>query len=181
MISILAMKYARAFDESYEKGLSRTDVDNIYRSLDELKSNKDALAFLHLVPGASQMSVVLDSFLEHFGLDRILHSLIVLLGQHKRLWLVPEILEALCDLYKEEHRIITADVTSAQPLREDEKDTIKGVINRRFGNNAEIIYHIDKKLLAGIRIQTPDFLWEYSVDDHIRSIGRSLGVGYRGN
>lgn len=181
MVSLLATKYAHAFDASYKKGLSRSDIDNIYRSLHELKSNKDALAFLHHVPGAVQMSAVLDRFLEHFGLDRILHSLIILLGEHKRLWLMPEVLEALCNLYKEKNAIVTIVVSSAQPLMEDEKKAVQDSIKRQFGDNAEIVYHINKELIAGIRVQTPDFLWEYSVDDHIRSIGRSLGVVHHGN
>lgn len=181
MVSILAKKYAKAFVAAYKKQLTSDDMVNIDRSLRALKSNKAALAFLHLVPGACQMSHVFDRFLEHFGLDKILHGLIALLAEHKRLWLIPEILEALGQHYKESHGITSCIVTSAGDLDADQKAMTADIIAKKFGKNAEIIYRIDKRLIAGIRIQTPEVLWEHSVDTDIRDVCRSLGVVYCGN
>ncbi len=181
MVSLLAAKYARAFQHVYATRLTSNDIDAMQKTIALLAHKKDALSYLKIIPG-SLTSIVdaLKNFLAVQNLS-VLNGMVDLLASHKRLALLVDIMKALCELYNDEHNKIVFTIISAEELTQKHKKDIHSFLEHHFHKNVTLNYRIDKKLIAGIRIESQDFLWEYSVEAHLRNIGQSLGVMYRGN
>ncbi len=75
------------------------------------------------------------------------------------------------DLYCEANHIIRADVISAVPLTEEQKQRLQDTLNRRTGKNVEIAYEIDPNLIGGMKVTVDGTLLEDTIRarlDHFR-------------
>jgi F-type H+-transporting ATPase subunit delta len=178
--SPLAYKYARAFLDTVGKEISPQAIQALSSVAQELEGRRDAFLYGSLALDSQRYECIriLIQFLDKFSLGRILSPLVELLAKHKRLPMLAGVLKAIVDIYKRDHKIISVTVTSAQELNSGQKSILEKIIARRFGERLEIIYKLDKILIAGIRVEADGLLWEDTVAHRMQSMRSALARAY---
>ena len=89
----------------------------------------------------------------------------------------PEI-KGLCDEfdanYVEHFKIIQASVTSARELSSDEKQRLNEKLEKKFSQSVECTYAVDEKLLAGIRVQVKDIVYDNTAINRLTKMKDSI-------
>lgn len=170
----LARRYARAFYHA-TPSLSETIIDHIAAFSQFLKEHKEALTYTTLgsIPTTTKVKVFETAAAEHQCAAEII-SLLQLLGEHKRLSLLPLVLDAYVALYNKTHRILKVTVTTVSPLTAEQQNNLSEQLLRLTkAATVQMQLTIDTTLLAGIRVEGETFRWEHSVRKQLDTLKRN--------
>ncbi len=174
----LAYKYARAFLNVYGKGLAVTDAQQLAEISHQLGNIKKFLVFADLTHLAHDAHDTIMHFLAPFGVHLKLSQLVMLLAQESRLALLANVLDALVDLFQQERGIVPCAVTSAYPLTQEQKGQVEQAISGWLAPRvSEMVYKLDKNLIAGIRIQLGLTIAECSIAQEVQKMRNNALVG----
>ncbi len=172
---ILAHRYAAAFITVCGP---RIDFDNfllIKGAAEYFKQHKKVMFFLSLPSlRAEQKKDILYSLFKKLNLPSCFDDLLNLLVNSKRAQLFGHVLEYIVSLYLEKHGIMEFDIESSSSLGADQLKALQQFLAQRTGKDIIYKYRENKNLIAGIRMQSDTYLWEYSVRKKLRTISLSL-------
>ncbi len=97
-----------------------------------------------------------------------------LLGENRRLPLLPEIAGLFEELRAEADRVVRARVTSASAMAPGEVESIKAALMRRFGRDVEIETAVDESLIGGAVIDAGDVVIDGSIKGKLARLQSSL-------
>jgi F0F1-type ATP synthase delta subunit len=157
----LADKYAHAFIELYDKKISSHDLERLENAYNNFSHNKDLIGLLGLADSGIQqeMVTILQKYYKFSPCFGILWNLLL---THRRLFLLPAVLDSLMTVYKKKHGIVPVAVTSSHPLSRQEQEQVEKFLAHQTGLAIIYTYSVDPTLIVGIRMQSPTFLWERS-------------------
>lgn len=169
--NIIAYKYAKAFLNVFFSSISREDIDRLPKIRLMFSKEPGLMLFLKLssIP-SEQRSKYLQQFLEKNNLKGIWHDLVRALMKHKRIQLFCRILFYIEKFYFEKIGLIKWSVLSSLDLDNKEKDIIKNFLEIKSRKKAECIYSIEPTLIAGLKMQSHQYLWENSIQERIREL-----------
>ena len=107
-------------------------------------------------------------------LDTNVGNLLSLLVDNHRDVLIGSIAEQFEALKHEHERVVTARITSAQPLTDAQRADIVGALERRYGKKIEAELDVDPQLLGGARVQVGDQVIHASVRDALAQMAAAL-------
>jgi len=164
-------KYAQAFITVFSPEITLDDIQKIEIAENYLRTNKKILTLLSipLLDEKIQQTMIAD-LINHFSLKKYFSPLFSLILSRRHSLLIPDIFWYISQLYKEQHEIIDCAIISSHNLTQTTIDSIKRFFEHITGKNAIYSHMIDKKLIAGIRLQSLKCMWEYSVHKQIQSI-----------
>lgn len=166
---VVSKKYARAILNSY--ALSYADIRHIEHLGIMIKQNTFIMA-LFKFPSTEykyyQENLV--SRVKNFGFPKNMHILIDVLGQKRRLFLLPVICYWIAIYFREKHSIIQFLITSSQDLSFKDKETIDLFLKKSTQSTVELSYHVDYNLIAGLRMQSDMYVWEKSIAQKLRDV-----------
>ncbi|MGB8366998.1 MAG: F0F1 ATP synthase subunit delta, partial [Candidatus Babeliales bacterium] len=90
-------------------------------------------------------------------------KLLELLLNDNRAFLICDVLYYVCLLYRQYKNITKFAMISSHLLSEEDKKIIKHFLMQMTEQDIMYTTKIDKKLIAGIRLQSDTLLWEYSI------------------
>lgn len=167
----LAQKYAKAFITVFPKACSLSDISKIKTALDFLKKHKQTLLFLQLPQfDAERKNSMVADLVTHFGLPQNLSTVILLLIEHNRSFYIPEVLASIIELYKEQTNSMEFTIKSSHHLDEKQIEGIKQFLSKKLDKNIISTAVVDPSLIAGLRLQSNEYLWEYSVRKQIQEL-----------
>jgi F-type H+-transporting ATPase subunit delta len=106
------------------------------------------------------------------GLTSEFNKLLVVKGRESYL---PEIITAFISQYKEYKNIYTVKLTSAAPLSDTIRNSIKEQVKRSSGyQNIELEEKVDDKLIGGFVLQLGDKLVDASIAYNLKNIARQF-------
>jgi len=115
-----------------------------------------------------------ESYLKFLVQTDILSSyceiLIELLSLHDRLNLFPEVLRAIRDECSDRLGISFCTIYSSHFLDENQREKVRSFIEGKSGKKIFYRYEVSEKLIAGVRVEGENFLWEDSIAQRLRSI-----------
>jgi F-type H+-transporting ATPase subunit delta len=163
----LARKYAIAFVNVYDQKIPESLYDEIKNLASELYQRKNLLISL-TVPGISYET-------KYHALKRLLpasyfNSLIQLLLQDNRIIILPEVLDYIAQEYYKRHTIIVCTITSSHVLDQSAVDAIVHFLTVQTESVIKYTLIIDHNLIAGIRVQSDQFVWEYSIRKQLQCV-----------
>ena len=167
----ISKKYAQAFINVFPRSCTFADIEKIRTAQNFLQTHKQTLLFLQL-PQFDQerkQSMVAD-LISHFSLPQQLSAIILLLINHNRSFYIPSVLSCIIQQYKEQIQSIEFSLQSPQKLNEKQIESIKQFLERLLNKNIIATSSIDASLIAGLRLQSSDYLWEHSVRKHIQTL-----------
>jgi F-type H+-transporting ATPase subunit delta len=106
-------------------------------------------------------------------------NLVRILSERGRLELVPQIAAEYRRLLKKHKGIVTATVTSAAPLTDDETKAIERRLREMTGAEVEIEPVIDESLIGGLTVRVGDQLYDSSVRGRLERLRNELVAGVR--
>lgn len=175
--SIVAKKYAQAFLNIVGDGFSRDDFKKICVLEHFLKEHRAQLFFLRSTVVDEQVKhAFLMRLLAPFGSRSLLDQLSMVLARHRRLFLLPQVVGYICQLYAQQQGIEHFCIASSHALSPQECRDIVQFLACSTHDSIVYDYALDPRLIAGIRVYSDTVLWEYSVNKQLTQIARS-GAG----
>ncbi|MDR3646276.1 MAG: ATP synthase F1 subunit delta [Candidatus Babeliales bacterium] len=173
--SIIAKRYAVAYLNLSLEKLDNEDLLKIRGAYDFLLNNRQAF-FLLTLPNISlsDKTYLIDVFLKKFNLSIYLKDLFLLLVEQNRIYLVKDVLKAIITIYQVRRNIMIFDISSSDSLDKNDIDVISKFLYKNTKNEILPLYKIDKSLIAGIKLQSGSFLWEYSIKKQLASTKKLL-------
>lgn len=158
----------------YTEGLVRAigATEEFKQVRDELQSFNQALS------SHPQLNRVLNTpILSPTERKEIVHSLfrlwpgfspktkrfLLLLVEHGRLALLPEIIARLPETWNNEHGIVTFDVFSVVPLTDNEKKVLKEKLEKLERSPVDLRFHLDPHLIGGITVRKGNIIYDLSI------------------
>ena len=125
------------------------------------------------IPG-EQKRAVLDAVIARTGGSRPVRNFIAVLTDHRRLPLFSEIVRQVEQELNERLGFADAQVTSARPLSESEKQTLEAEIAKLTGKRVRARYQQDPSLLGGAVVQVGSTIYDGSVNGQLERIREQL-------
>jgi len=107
-------------------------------------------------------------------LAREVSSLLTLLLERKRIDQLPALVEAFADLLRQQKGILLAEVTTAVPLNDADRQAVVQWLTRYLGHPAEVRYNVDPEIIGGVIARVGDQLIDGSVRGQLEAMRRSL-------
>lgn len=169
---MLAKKYAQAFFNVFGSKITEKKSNNVEDAYLFLSKNKDKLFYLGVphVPAEIKIDVLHKILIDGHKLPTVFEKLIKLLVRDKRAPLIRLVLKQLVALYRQKHNIVFFEITSSHPLTQDQLDNVEQFLARETGCDIIYKYEVDNRLIAGLRLQSNLFVWEYSIRKHLDSL-----------
>lgn len=173
-INPLAKKYATAYLAIFYDKLS-IDLINRLHNAAQFFSNQPITFFLKLpfIDDQTKKNSLL-SWVNHYQLPDSLEKLIDLLLAHKRTFLLPEIIPLIIKYYYHQAGIMPVTIATSHSVDTQELEKIKLFLEKETHRSIIYNHRIDKKLIAGIRINNDHYIWEDSLAKKLHQLSVSL-------
>lgn len=160
----LARPYAQAiFDHSDEWEEDLAQLESIIKDpkVEELIGSPD-LAY-------KQKTTTLVSLIEGEVQTKTI-NLVKVLGEAKRLSLVPDINSEYKKLIAEKNNSKSVLITSAYPLSTEQLETISNKLKKRYGENISVNTEEDSSLMGGFLVKSGDEVTNYTVKGKLEKL-----------
>lgn len=167
----ISKKYAQAFMTVFPKACTSSTLHTIESAQKFLQTHKRTLFFLQL-PQFDQerkKSLVAD-LIDYFSLPHDCAAIILLLIKHNRSFYIPDVLLWIAHLYKQEKNIAEFLIKSSQKLDQQQVTSITHFLERLVNKKIIGIPSVDTSLIAGLRLQSNDYIWEYSIRKQLKAL-----------
>jgi len=169
--ALIAKKYAKAFLNLFIDEISLKDYQRIVELRQFLKDRREVLTFLGLPQlEPSKKCAVLDYLIDKFNLLTSLKRLITILVDDKREYLFPMVLYYIVLIYRQRKKILAFTVKSSALLDAATLCIIEKFLERSTGQRILTEQIVDKSLIAGVRLISDQYLWEYSIAKRLRTL-----------
>jgi len=101
-------------------------------------------------------------------------NLVLLLVQHGRAGLVPVIARQFERIEREREGRVTAQVTSAIPLTDAQRASLREQLSRRTGKTVDLEDRVDPTIMGGLVVRVGDELIDASIAGRLRGIQSQL-------
>jgi F-type H+-transporting ATPase subunit delta len=107
---------------------------------------------------------------QKMGLSPVLANTLQLMARNRRLFVLPQLVRQLQALIADERGEVTADVTSAIALNDDQQARLRDTLARKSGKKVKLNTRVDEALIGGMIVK----LGSQMIDSSIRSKLASL-------
>jgi F-type H+-transporting ATPase subunit delta len=171
-------RYASAlFDLASENGTVsavETDLDNIGQAIRE----SDDFAALIRNPQVSREAAAgaMNGIAGVLGLSQLTKNFMGVLAANRRLSALPEIIRAFASIAAAQRGEVTAEVTSAHALTDEQVEQLRQKLEVREGRTVKIRTSVDPELLGGLVVT----IGSKRIDSSIRTRLNSLAQAMKG-
>lgn len=168
---LLATKYAKAFIHVFEAQLTPEYFEALQQIVAWYDDNRAQFFYLYLSSMTSEAKQhILLEFVKRFGLESLVRPLIELLAAHNRLPLLFHVLRQLMVVFYAEHNVVDVKFMTAHNLSPAQIEIIKNFLEQTTLKEIRPTIVIKPELIAGVRLQSETFLWEYSIAQQLRAL-----------
>jgi len=171
-------RYASAlFDLASEKGVVSAVESDLDKLGQAILGNAD-LAALIRNPQVSRdaLSKVMDGIVGVLGLSELTKNFLGVLSANRRLGTLPEIVRAFAAIAAAQRGEVTAEVTSAHVLTDDQLAALQAKLKEREGRTVKIKTSVDPEILGGLVVT----IGSKRIDSSIRTRLNTLALAMKG-
>lgn len=167
---IAAQRYAAAFDKI------STSPDEAVRHAQELSQAAQALAPADAFFNAPEIALTQKKQAVSQALAQLpqTSSFLQVLLDAKRYNLLPQIVKEVAALADKRQGILRAQVVSAAPLSDEEKQHTQNALEARYGNTVKAVFQTDKNILGGLKIMCNGELLDGSLQGQLDRLQEEL-------
>ena len=172
----IARVYARSlFEVAREHGILDVIREQLAAFADELERNRELQVFFFSPYFSSQEKIdaiaraVVDA-------DERFVRFLQLLAERHRLPAIFRIRRAYEDLWKEENRLLSVQVTSAVELDEDTLQGIGRQIEQQTGRRVELSSNVDPDVLGGLVLRVGNMILDASVRNRLERLRKQVAT-----
>ena len=167
LVAGIAGRYATAlFDLARETDALDTTAEEL-KGLEALLRESEDLERLVRSPvfSASEQSAAVDEIASQSNMSELTGNFLRLLAKNRRLFVLPGIAKAFRKLLADHRNEVTAEVTSAVALTEDQADELRASLKAKTGRTIDLDAHVDPSLIGGLVVK----IGSRMVDSSIRT------------
>ena len=161
----IAARYATAIFElaKEEKALPALEAD-LGALSDVLGSSEDFQTLISspVYPRAEQSSAMV-ALAEKMGLSVITKNLLALMGENRRLFVLPYLITETLALIAAEKGEVTAEVTSAQALSAEQEKKLAETLKSQVGKDVKVKLAVDESLIGGLVVKVGSKMIDTSI------------------
>ena len=164
-------KYARAFYHTVHSKIDAQQVINIKNLILFLTKDSTFLQCLQLdFIDHNIKKDFTDKLINKYQLINNFEKLLILLAHNRSIFLFPQILKQILEIYNINNNIIEFNIVSSNKLNDIQLLQLKTFLYKHTQKN--IIYNlsIDKSLIAGIKIYSETLGWEHSIRKQLNTL-----------
>lgn len=174
---ILSRKYATAFLHVYGTTMIMDDYQNLQTFKRAWDTHPEWLRALAIPTVSLEKKITLiERMLAAYQVMPDFMRLMKLLLADKREILISPVIAMVCSSYLKQAGIVMCTLVSSHALTEQEQSIVQQFIARQVGSRIIYDYTVDPSLIAGIKVVSDTFMWEYSVARQLREVELSSRV-----
>ena len=172
----LAGRYAIAL---FELARDEKQIDEVGASLARLRQAVTESADLReLISspliGREDQARAIGAVVGSLGLDRLTGNFVGVLAQNRRLSQIPAVIRNFNLLAARHRGEITAEVTSARPLDDDQVAQIKQQLRTRMGRNIAVELNVDPAILGGLVVKIGSQMIDSSIRTKLNTLAHAM-------
>ena len=154
-----SIKSEKEFRPLYEELTDFSRLRSTHEELKEILSNPFVTK--------SKKREIIEELLAKKSFGDKASRFVLLLLENNRFELLPDILDLLPELWDEERGILTFEVASVVPLREDQKKKIQEKLELLEKKPVVLRYRIDPDLIGGLSVKKGNIIYDTSIKGHL--------------
>ncbi|MGH9784744.1 MAG: ATP synthase F1 subunit delta [Terriglobia bacterium] len=185
MPSTVSLRYARALVDAIlgqRAGVAASAAESIAAELEAFQAlleENPELRILFATPAisTSKKRVVLAELTPRLGVTPLTRNFLNVVTQHDRMNLLAEIAAAFRTLLDERLGVAVAEITTARPLEETEKQALAGALGARTGLEVRMKYSLDPAVIGGAVARVGSTIYDGSVRGQLERLRAGLLSG----
>ncbi|MBC9245698.1 F0F1 ATP synthase subunit delta [Paracoccus sp. 11-3] len=176
MSQSIAGRYAQAvFDIVKEEG----GLDALAQQVDDLGAAlADSTDLNDLINSPlynrEQQTNAITALASKMGLSATLANTLKLMGKNRRLFVLPQLVTRLGDLIAQERGEVTADVTSAIALSDEQQKRLADTLSEKSGKKVKLKTRVDESLIGGMIVKMGSQMIDSSVRSKLASLQNAM-------
>jgi F0F1-type ATP synthase delta subunit len=166
-------KYAKAFFNLYGTTLDDKDFWLIKNVLLFLSKSKKVLIYFNWSTTVDRQNLI-DIFLQRFKLKSDFSKLLFMLQKKKRVFLLPEVLHCILDLYLVKNNKLFFELQSYPLLSSSQAAQAVEFLKNTTGKDILYISCENKNLIAGLKMQSGRLLYEDTIKCRLQKVCKKL-------
>jgi F-type H+-transporting ATPase subunit delta len=174
----LAGRYASALFELADEAKALDEVADDLRTLRTMLDESDDLVRLVRSPviPREEQSRAMAAVLEKAGLSDLTKRFVAVVARNRRLFVLPAMIAAYLAIIAERRGEVTAQVTAAKDLSEQQLTALGDALKAALGSNVAIDVKVDPGLLGGLVVRVGSRM----VDNSLRTKLTQLRLAMKG-
>ncbi|MEM0949893.1 MAG: F0F1 ATP synthase subunit delta [Pseudomonadota bacterium] len=172
----IASRYATAIFELAKEGNALAALETDTATLDAALN--DSAEFRELIASpvysrdeqGSSVAAVADKA----GLSGIVRNTLGLMAAKRRLFVLPQLVAELSRLIADEKGEVTAEVTSAQPLTDDQMSRLAETLKSRVGKDVKLNTAVDESLIGGLVVNVGSRMIDTSIRSRLAALQNTM-------
>ncbi|MHA6324858.1 F0F1 ATP synthase subunit delta [Roseivivax sp. CAU 1753] len=168
----IAERYAAAvFALAKEDGSLDTLEANIDELADALAASEDLRDLIHSpVYSRDTQGRAIRAIADKMNLADMMKNTLSLMSEKRRLFVLPALIVQLRDMIAEEKGIVTAEVTSAVALTDDQSRSLSETLKAQVGRDVKIKTTVDESLIGGLVVKVGSRMIDTSIRAKLSSL-----------
>jgi F-type H+-transporting ATPase subunit delta len=178
-VSGLAVRYAAALFDLADERHALDAVANDLRELRTMLHDSGDLVRLLRSPVLSrdEQGKAIAALAERAGLSSLTCDFLGVVARNRRLFAVPEMIEAYLRQLAERRGEVTAEVTVAQPLSEARHAALIEQLRRAVGARVAVDIRVDPALLGGMIVKVGSRMVDASLNSRLQRLRLAMKAG----
>jgi F-type H+-transporting ATPase subunit delta len=171
-VASLAERYAAALFELADERHALDAVANDLRELRTmLQESPDLMRLLRSpVLAREDQAKAIAALGERAGLSALTRDFLGVVAGNRRLFATPAMIEAYLNQLAARRGEVTAEVTTAQPLNETQRNTLSEQLRRAVGRRVTVDLRVDPSLLGGMIVKVGSRMIDGSLKNRLQRL-----------
>ncbi|MBY6090814.1 F0F1 ATP synthase subunit delta [Pseudooceanicola sp. 502str34] len=172
----IAHRYATAIFEIARDNNSLSQLETGVEDLSAALAESDDLKALISSPvyTREEQAKAIAAVAKKMGLADVLGNALQLMAQKRRLFALPQLVEALRALLAEHKGEVTAEVTSAKALTKTQSEKLAKVLSASVGKDVKIVAAVDEALIGGLVVKVGSKMIDTSISSKLNSLQNAM-------
>lgn len=171
-----AKRYATAVFEIAQENSNleglETSINDLATALDDSADLRN-LIYSPLISRAEQGRAI-KAIATKMAVAPVLQNTLELMAEKRRLFVLPQLVDALRDLLAEQRGEVTADVTSAKALTKAQSDKLAKTLKSTVGKTVTINATVDESLIGGLIVKVGSKMIDTSIRSKLASLQNAM-------
>lgn len=176
MSQSIAGRYAQAvFDIVKEEGgldALSSQTDDLRAALDDSSDLRDLIT--SPIYTRDQQLAAISALTEKMGLSATLANTLKLMARNRRLFVLPQLVTQLQGLIAEDRGEVTADVTSAVALTDEQQKRLTDTLAEKSGKTVKLNTRVDDSLIGGMIVKMGSQMVDTSIRSKLASLQNAM-------
>ena len=121
-----------------------------------------------------EQAAAITAVAQKAGLSGLMTNTLALMADKRRLFVVPQLLQALRAIIAEDKGEVTAEVTSAKALTKAQSDKLAKTLKARMGKDVSITASVDESLIGGLIVKVGSKMIDTSIRSRLASLQNAM-------